>query len=836
MNSQPRPVAGQVVEASAATPATAQPLAGTKVLDLSSPVGPYCGYLLASLGATVTLVEPPQGDPYRHLGPYLANTDNTDTKISLAYAYYHAGKRSVTCDLSSSAGQQQIQNLAAETDVILIAPSGLNPLWGFDVDTKTLSWAPADAIVCSITPFGVGGPYWYRPYTHFTSFAHGGQMSATGTADIAPLAAPGEIHWHIAATHAVVGILAALATQNTVGGQFLDISAQEVEAFQLAAVSGYHARGLILGQREAGYVIPPSGVWECADGRVDIAAYSERHWPFFLQMLDNPAELAEPSLADMSIRRQIFDGLVPLISDIIAPHKREELFEKGQHFGLPICLRNTPSEFIADTQLQERNYWAQIQTTNGTRLLCPGAPIKSNPSLFSCPDTHGFSDYGASDATPDNASDATPDSAATPARKQTASSAASSTGTPLKNTPLEGFRVLSLGTFVAGNVCAQILAGLGAEVVKVERPSQPDALRDAGFNDARKLAVEPSGATNTPMHAQLTRGLKNLALDMSTPQGLDTFKQLVRNCDVLIENFSGSVMSGWGATFGELCEHNPQLIMASMSGYGRTGSRATFKAYASNIATHTGLAEVWWTSGTLTDYATAVHTALAIQAARIHVAQSQSPVYIDAAQTEVFAAMAARIYMDPLVNGQDTTIVSNYSQESLLTHVTRCLGNDRWAIVEIQDIAQWNAVCELLECSELELNPTDAGNANVNESSAALVAVIDKWAKDRTPRSVAHLLAEAGVPAASVANPEEVYDDPQLQSRGYLEHVQHLDLGHLVLPAPPQRMSATPSTYAAESSRVGQHSRQILASWAGLSASQIDELIAADVVLDASSY
>ena len=849
------------------------PLAGIRVLDLSSPVGPYCGRLLGELGAEVTLIEPPEGDPYRHLEPYLttpyqrsggdpsigdlpasdlpANEPSLgDLPVSLTYAYYHAGKHSVTLDLSVLAHQEQLRNLAAEVDVILIAPKGLQPLWGFSVDTKELSWAPSKAIVCSITPFGVGGPYWYRPYTHFTSFAQGGHMAPTGEAGSPPLALPAEIQWHLAATHGAVAVLGALAIRDTAGGQFLDISAQEMEAFQTSAVSSYHAQGLISSQREGGYVVPPSGVWDCVDGRVDIAAYAERHWPAFLQMLDNPTELSEPSLADMAIRRQIYDGLIPLISQIIAPYKREELFEKGQRFGLPICLRNTPAEFVADAQLRERNYWKQIIAPNGTAFASPGAPVHSSQPLFKSSNAHQSSTQSSNAPNP-AASHSEGATACSASDTPSAESATASQDLP-KTAPLEGFRVLSLGTFVAGNVCAQILAGLGAEVVKVERPSRPDSLRDAGFNDAHKLAIEPSGASNTPMHAQLTRGLKNLGLDLSTPKGLETFKQLVGGCDVLIENFGGSVMANWGATFEDLLAHNPKLIMVSMSGYGRTGSRATYKAYASNIATHTGLDEVWWTSGILTDYATAAHAALAVQAARIQVAKTEKPVYIDAAQTEVFAAMAARIYLDSLVNGTETQLRTNYSAESLLTHVASCQGKDRWAIVEIQNVAQWNATCDLLGCLHLELTSPTANDADTRLASSTqladaapitspnkahaegLAAAINEWAATRTARSVAHVLTEIGVPAASVANPEEIYDDPQLRSRGYLEHVQHPDLGHLVLPAPPHRMSVTPSRYTVESARVGEHSREVLQAWAGLSDNQIQELIAAEVVLVAN--
>ena len=793
-------------------PVASPPLAGVRILDLSSPVGPYCGRLLADLGADVTLVEPPEGDPYRRLGPF--RDGQADPEASLVFGYYHAGKTSVVLNLGAEAGQSRIAELGAEADIILISPSTRRPLWGFDPQTRQLAWASTDAIVCSITPFGIGGPYWHRPFTHATSFASGGQMAEIGEADSPPPAVPAEIHWHGAAAHAAVAILAALAVRDTAGGRFLDVSAQEVEAFQLAAIGAYHARRAVPGQRGSGKLIPPSGLWECADGRIDVAAYADHHWAAFLEMAGHPPELSEPSLADMAVRRQIFDGLIPVIAEILAPREREDLFGKGQAAGLPVCLRNTPAEFVADPQLAERGYWAHNCRAGGRPFAAPGVAALSRPALFRPAETAAGREKQGRE----------------PSGARAGAVAASYTANR-PDRPLEGFRVLSLGTYVAGNVCAQILAGVGADVVKVENSRRPESLRGGGYNDSRRLAQEPSGATNTPLNACLSRGAKNVGLDLFSDRGQQALRELAANSDAVIENFGAAVMAGWGAGFDELRRLNPKLIMVSMSGYGRTGTRGSSKAYASSIASHTGLSEAWWNSGTLTDYVTAAHAALAVLAARIHVAASGQAVYVDAAQTEVFAAMAARVYLGPLNNG-DSAAPGHLDEGALLTRVVRCDGDDRWAIIEIEDIAQWNAACEVVEREDLALDPSLPEKPDVGLLSRA----IDDWALRRTPRSVGHVMTAAGVPAASVANSEEVYDDPQLASRGFLEEVPHPDLGRLVLPGSPQRLSGqggAESAFAVAPSRLGQHSRQILQEWAGMSPAAIDDLVAAGAATDA---
>ncbi len=793
--------------------AFALPLAGVRVVDLSSPVGPYCGRLLADLGASVTLVEPPEGDPYRRLGPFRDGI--ADPAASLVFGYYHAGKTSAVLDLGSEAGQSRLAELGADADVVLISPCAQRRLWGFNPETRELAWAPRDAIVCSITPFGVGGPYWLRPFTHATSFALGGQMAETGEAEAAPRALPAEIHWHGAAAHAAVAVLAALAARHGAGGRFLDISAQEVEAFQLAAVGAYHAQGAVSGQRRAGKLIPPSGLWECADGRIDVAAYADHHWPAFLEMLDHPPELSEPSLADMAVRRQIFDGLIPVIAEIVAGFNREELFDRGQSAGLPVCLRNTPSEFVADPQLAERGYWAYNCRACDLPFAAPGAPVLARPPLFRPAETAARRE-GPSDEPP--GAPASAGAAPRPGNEP--------------DRPLADFRVLSLGTYVAGNICAQILAGVGADVVKVENLRRPESLRGGGYNDGERLAQEPSGATNTPLNAYLSRGMKNVGLDLYRDEGQQALRKLAANSDVVIENFGGTVMARWGAGFDDLAKLNPKLIMVSLSGYGRTGPKGSSKAYASSIASHTGLGEIWWNSGTLTDYVAAVHAALAVLAARIRTAASGRAVYVDAAQTEIFPAMAARVFLDPLVNGRESSIGGDRAEGVLFSRVVRCEGDDRWAIIEIEDLAQWNAACRLVGREDLAQDPSSPDEPD----TGLLAREIDEWALRRTPRSVGQVMTRAGVPAASVANSEEVYNDPQLASRGFLEDVLHPDLGHLVLPGSPQRLSGAVgarSAFAVAPSRLGEHSRQILERWTEMSPEEIDGLVTTGAVLDA---
>lgn len=787
---------------------TGQPLDGIRVIDISSPVGTYSTKLLADLGADVVLVEPPEGDPYRRLGPF--RTGASGAEASLAFAYYQTNKRSITLDLELENDRQVLAGLGRSADVIVISP-GATALWGYRSDTLSLDWASPHSIICAVTPFGVTGPYSDRPATHLTSFAQGGQMCRVGEPGSPPRGQPGNLHWHLAATHAAVAMVAALGVRDDVGGQFIDISAQEIEVFHDLTYEAYHSGGLRPGGRNIGIGVPPTGMWQCRDGILDIAAHADRHWAAFLDMLDHPEELAEPSLGDMALRHQIFDGLSAIISPLLAEHSRYDLLEKGQQAGLPVCLLNTPSQFIDDPQLEARDYWTDLGRPETGTLRCPAAPVRTTPRLFESAPAPLLGEHNEE------------------LRAEVRPALHLEPTNPSRRAALEGVRVLSLGAFVAGNTTAQVMAALGADVVKLEARSHPEVLRNATYNNARQLAIEPSGVPNTPMYASLSRGTRGVAIEMDAQEGQAVFRDLVASCDIVIENFGASVMRKWGCTFDALVEIQPRLIMASLSGYGRTGPRADYLAYASSIANFTGLSEIWWPSGTYTDYVTATHAGLAVLGARAHLDKTGEAVYIDAAQIEAFAAMGAGPYLDPLVNGVPADVGVNASEGSLLTRVFACAGEDRWAAVEAVTIEHWNSVCAIVGRPDLVADKETSALGHAEELAAAL----DQWAAPLSAITASHLLCAEGVPAAPVADNEEVYNNPQLHHRQYPQTWENPDLGRMSNPRSPYRLSVTPGHFERHGPRLGEHTREVLAEWAGLDDAAIDGLVDQGTAFDA---
>ena len=385
---------------------------------------------------------------------------------------------------------------------------------------------------------------------------------------------------------------------------------------------------------------------------------------------------------------------------------------------------------------------------------------------------------------------------------------------------LTGLKVLSFGTFVAGNTCAMALAELGAEVVKIESRLRPEALRSYSTPDHPPI-FEPSGIQTTALQAGLSRSTRGLCLEMSTEPGRQLFRALVGRCAVVMENFGKGQMERWGCSFADLVVHNPRLVMLSISGYGRTGPRSTYRAYGVTINNFLGLAAAWDPrDGTHFDHVAGIHGASAVLAALRQVKRSGQGVYLDLAQAESGAAVMAPLYLDDLANHRPWTAQPNEVPGALLSFVFRCAGADAWACIEIQDEEDWSAVCTLLERDDLRIAIGDIGDDATKQISQAL----EKWAAPLHPLQAALELQRVGVAAAPVQDTEDVWRDPQLRNRGATVEVVHPDIGPVEYPQSPDRMSVTTGRVQSRAPRLGEHSAEILARWLDLEDNEIQEL------------
>ena len=375
-------------------------LAGLRVLELASLIpGPYCGKLLAALGASVIKAEPPAGgDPSRRRGPFPDDTPHPER--SGRFLYLNTGKQSVTLNLDDPAGRDLLRQLVGKVDLVVhdYAPSAASAA-GLDYDT--LRAANPDAIVTAVTPFGSSGPYADYRAGHLAIFHAGGEgwLLPNGLAldtfpDRPPLAAGANMGDYQAGLTAAVGALAAvyhrmgvetgtgigMATTGDIDavgndpprGQLVDASAQEAQlSVGYMPLQRLESEG-ITETRQTRY-FRVGGVLPASDGYVEMLTLEPRQFAGLLNFMGNPdwatpEMFSDPSAYGPELNRRMREWF--------ARHTREWLYAEGQAHGVPIAPYYTPSEVFRSAQQRERGFYAAVDHPATGPLEYAGAPFR----------------------------------------------------------------------------------------------------------------------------------------------------------------------------------------------------------------------------------------------------------------------------------------------------------------------------------------------------------------------------------------------------------------------------------------------------------------------------
>jgi crotonobetainyl-CoA:carnitine CoA-transferase CaiB-like acyl-CoA transferase len=696
------------------------------------------------------------------------------------YAYYNANKRAVALPLDDPAVAGDLARLAADRDLVVINSSD-HPVPGWDPVRRELAWAGTHSIVCCLSAYGSGGPHDARRATPLTAFAASGQMLALGPPEGPPRALPALALYDELSAHAAAAMMAALREPPPITPRVIELSLHDMLAYRDTVALGVHFKGGgPMSRRVATESVPPTGIWDVRDGRVELLVYNPPHWDGFLAMVGHPPALADPALRVRAVRAERAAELQPLIASLLRDRKLEELAGQAQQFRVPCAPQYTPHQVARDVQFASRGFWVRQDGPGTGPFTVPGPPLRSNTPLLAqhrrpAPRLHEH-----------NAELLDRPGPAPAPRPATA------------GPRLSELRVLSFGTAIAGNVSATMLAEMGADVVKIESPARPDPLRTGPISASLPRVYEPGGPETNVMFAGYSRGCRSIALDMKQPADQKVFTDLVQRADVLIDNFATGVMAGWGLPHKVLAGVNPRLVMVTVSGYGRTGPRAHAMAYGSTINAFMGLTRIWAPHGTQFDYTAVAHVLPAIFAALAYRDRTGAGSIIDIAQVEAGAAVLAPLYLSAL-NADDATLPGpNEVPGALLAAVVPCAGEDEWLAVEVADADDWTAVAKLLGPAATATPPAEA---------------LAHWAGTRTAAAAERLLQGVGVAAARVRDTADEAEDPQLWSRGVIATMEHPDLGTLRYPVPFQRLGTKPPAFRRPSARLGEHTDEVLADW-----------------------
>ena len=764
------------------------PLDGIRVLDLAGPLGSYGGRLLADAGADVVKVEPPEGDPLRRRPPFAG--DRPGPGSSLSFAYYHANKRGVVLDYRRPEAAADLADLGANADVIMLTPTVREPVAGFDPATGELAWAGPQAVVCSITPFGLTGPYRTWRATQLVSHAMSGLMYVQGAPEGPPVVVPGQQLYDFVGTHAAVAVLAALRARPQAGGQLIDMSAHEVMTGSCFDIYSYTNSSLIGRRRPRTVQYSGGGSWPCRDGIIEFTASTDKHWFALMELLGHPAELADPSWAHPVVRHPYEEKIIEVMRPLIAAMGREDFFERGQQLGLPCTVINTVGDFVDDQQPRSRGFFVRRELAGLGEFDLPGEPFRCTERVL--------------DQYRRPAPELGESSWASVAREWR--EPAPVTG-PAPG-PLSGIRAISFGTAIAGALSGTALAELGADVVKIESPTRPENLRRL-FAPGEPVIHEPSGADTSPMFANFNRTTRSVALDMKDPSSVALFLRLAATADVIVENYAPGVMQRWGLGYEQIAAVNPRIIMLSLTGFGHSGPRSHYLAYGATVCSFAGLTDAWqYPSGVHFDYLSQAHGVFGVLAALAARERTGRGTHVDLAEVETAAAVMGPMMLDYVVNGRRSVVPGNQVPGALLSEVVRCRGDDNWLAVEVEDADDWQVLARLLGRDDLAA--PDEG------ARGALGAALAAWATERTAQQAMRVLQRAGLAAGAVQDGEDVVRDPQHRERHFLLEMDHPDLGVAEYAAPPHRLTKTPPTVRRPTPRLGAHTVEVLGEWLGM--------------------
>ena len=333
-------------------------------------------------------------------------------------------------------------------------------------------------------------------------------------------------------------------------------------------------------------------------------------------------------------------------------------------------------------------------------------------------------------------------------------------------TPLAGLKVIELARVLAGPWAGQTLADLGAEVTKIEAPNG---------DDTRKWGppfIEKGDDTSAAYFHSTNRNKRSVTADFRSEEGQRAVMDMVREADVLIENFKVGGLKKYGLDYESLSRINPRLIYCSITGFGQTGPYAERAGYDYVIQGMCGLMSVTGDpSGqpqkagvAVTDIFTGLYSVIAIQAALIQRGITGRGQQIDMALLDTGVAIMANQALNYLASGTAPQRIGNAHQNLVPYQVFDCA--DGWAIIATGNDTQFQRLCTLLGRDDLATDPRHANNAGRIANRAELIGQINA---ETSKRSRADLLAaceDKGIPAGPINDMADVFADPQVQHRG----------------------------------------------------------------------
>jgi crotonobetainyl-CoA:carnitine CoA-transferase CaiB-like acyl-CoA transferase len=404
---------------------------------------------------------------------------------------------------------------------------------------------------------------------------------------------------------------------------------------------------------------------------------------------------------------------------------------------------------------------------------------------------------------------------------------------------LSHITVLDLSRILAGPWAGQVLADLGAEVIKIERPRTGDDTRSWGPPFLRD-ATTGEDTSDAAYFLCANRNKKSVTVDFTTSEGQAIVQSLARDADVVLENFKAEGLKAYGLDHESLKAINPRLIYCSITGFGQTGPYASRPGYDFLIQAMGGLMSITGREApdagagpqksgvAVTDLLTGLYATIGILAALTHRERTGVGQHIDVALMDVQVACLANQATNYLVSGNVPQRMGN-AHPNVVPYQDFPTA-DGFMIIAVGNDAQFNRLCAELGLADLAADPRFATN---QQRVLNRTALIERLSAVTRTRPTAHWLTafeNTGVPCGPINAIDAVFADPQVRAREMQVELPHPVAGTVSLVANPLRLSETPVTYRTAPPILGAHTREVLAQRLALSTARIDELAAKGII------
>jgi crotonobetainyl-CoA:carnitine CoA-transferase CaiB-like acyl-CoA transferase len=737
-------------------------LSHLRIVEFGGMPAAYAAGFMGGLGADVIKIEPPGGDLSRSLPPFAGDIASIERSIPFLNA--NVNKRSIVLNLDDEADRRTFSSLLERADVLIDSSSvGYLDFFGFD-DSGLLNLNPG-LVTVSMTPFGRTGPYTAYAANDAVVSAMSGVVMSQGDDTRPPVVPPCQISYQLAAIHAAYLALGGLRHMRRTGhGQRIDLSLVEAITFAGgSAVARYAQRSEIAvrpGASGGAY-----NIYQCKDGRfVNIAIFMPGHWHILTREWMEDPVLSDPAWDSTQYRTDNEDLIKTLLGGFVMQFDADEFVEEGQRRGIACSPVNDFEHFVTSDHMRERGWFQRIEHPVVGGYDAPGAPFIMSKTPWRQASAAPLLDQHRQEILGELANVA-------PRPKPVAGDP----GAAEDDEFLAGIRVADTTRAFAGPTGTMFLGFYGAEVIKVESST-----------------LQANRELTSPFFPDMNRNKLSCTIDMRTDEGKALFMRLAAESDVVIDNFSATVMSRLGLGYDDLEKVRTDVIQIGMPGMGKQGPLNRWVTYGNSLQAFTGLTLLWGYSdspmeahakGVVPDYSGAAMVAFSTAAAieyRDHSGEGQA---IEIAQVDGQAALLGPAILDYTINnrswgsvGYDEPLTENMSPYGIYP----CNQADNWVVIACENDDQWKSLVTAMGEPGWSEDSKFSNHAGRKVNREEMDSEIGQWTNAFTPGQVLRLLQAQGVPAGIAMNGEQVFLDRNLRARNHIVDVEHQAWGPLV--------------------------------------------------------